>query len=302
MHGSGRGHHFIGVVTTSHTRFPKQELDGNMKDTRDGRRLVLTTKVEGVDLFVMGYKYNKRKGIHFIATVGAMKWGRHLHTATAREYMRASRPTTSPCFRLFFLKAPVLIPATTRAITTSRWMSYVIRIAVGSVCGQLYGHSSCRLLEALPLPSPVYPPPRQRHYRQFLRGVDLPFVDEPASSRHLRHMDCDTSSSCTCEARASRHRKHKIPTTSPPRTVLSRAHWQPNGNEAKTLKGLSRKIGRTTSHYLATTVGSRLVWNTTITPNFAYQRAAPTRELLDYRIPQHVNKIFILRTRSFKEH
>jgi hypothetical protein len=30
--------------------------------------LVLTTNVEGVDLVAMGYKYDKRKVIHFIAT------------------------------------------------------------------------------------------------------------------------------------------------------------------------------------------------------------------------------------------
>jgi hypothetical protein len=43
-----------------------------MKDKRAGSRLVLTTKVEGVDLVAMGYsKYNKRKVIYFITAAKA---------------------------------------------------------------------------------------------------------------------------------------------------------------------------------------------------------------------------------------
>jgi len=43
----------------------------NLKGKIDGSKLVLTTNLEGVDLVAMGYKYNKRKVIHFIATAGA---------------------------------------------------------------------------------------------------------------------------------------------------------------------------------------------------------------------------------------
>jgi hypothetical protein len=34
---SKRGHHFIGIVKTSHARFPKQYLEEELKDKSDGR-------------------------------------------------------------------------------------------------------------------------------------------------------------------------------------------------------------------------------------------------------------------------
>jgi hypothetical protein len=56
MQVAKREHHLIGVVKTSHARFPKQYLEDNLKDKKAGSRLVLTW-VEGVDLVAMGYKY-----------------------------------------------------------------------------------------------------------------------------------------------------------------------------------------------------------------------------------------------------
>jgi hypothetical protein len=66
-----RQQHLIGVVKTSHSRFPKQCIEAHLKDKIAGNRLVITCKFEGVDLVAMGYKYNKKKVIHFISTAGA---------------------------------------------------------------------------------------------------------------------------------------------------------------------------------------------------------------------------------------
>jgi hypothetical protein len=62
---------FYRCSSKNHARFPKQYLEEHLKDKSVGGRLVLTTNLEGVDLVAMGYKYNKRKVMHFIATAGA---------------------------------------------------------------------------------------------------------------------------------------------------------------------------------------------------------------------------------------
>jgi len=97
IQASKRGHHFIGVVKTSHARFPKQFLEEHLKDKSAGSRLVLTTKLEGVDLVAMGYKYNKRKVIHFIATAGAANTfdGDDPWSTAGSCAASTSRPTTT---------------------------------------------------------------------------------------------------------------------------------------------------------------------------------------------------------------
>ncbi len=68
---STRGYHFIGQVKNAHKRFPKEWLNSAMEEMAAGTWLVLkaTTK-QGVPLIAMGYKYCKRKILHFIMTEG----------------------------------------------------------------------------------------------------------------------------------------------------------------------------------------------------------------------------------------
>jgi hypothetical protein len=54
-----RQQHFIGVVKTSLSRFPRQYIEAHLKDKSAGSKLFLTYNVEGVDLVATGYKYNK---------------------------------------------------------------------------------------------------------------------------------------------------------------------------------------------------------------------------------------------------
>eukprot|EP00934_Nitzschia_sp_Nitz4_P004390 Nitzschia sp. Nitz4//scaffold475_size5561//3915//5458//NITZ4_009216-RA/size5561-snap-gene-0.2-mRNA-1//-1//CDS//3329552714//4380//frame0 len=63
--------HFIGVVKTNSSFFPKKFLQETMKEWPAGSHLVLETKFEGVELLAIGYKYKKSKVINFIATKGA---------------------------------------------------------------------------------------------------------------------------------------------------------------------------------------------------------------------------------------
>ena len=63
--------HFTGVVKTSHALFPKAFLQESLSTAPAGSRVHLSTTVEGVQLVATGYKYNRRKVLFFISTVGA---------------------------------------------------------------------------------------------------------------------------------------------------------------------------------------------------------------------------------------
>ncbi len=65
------GLHFIGVVKMGHALYPKQFLREIVCPLPSSSRLVLTTTVDDVDLVAIGYKYNRRKVLFFIATSGA---------------------------------------------------------------------------------------------------------------------------------------------------------------------------------------------------------------------------------------
>jgi hypothetical protein len=63
------GHEWIGVVKTSHSLFPKKELEEKLKTWPGGMSLVLeATTAKGVKLIAVGYKYNSSKVLCFIAT------------------------------------------------------------------------------------------------------------------------------------------------------------------------------------------------------------------------------------------
>jgi hypothetical protein len=63
---------FVGVVKSAHTRFPKDFIESSMKTWPAGTHLVLHgTTGEGVKLLAIGYKYNKKKVLSFVATANA---------------------------------------------------------------------------------------------------------------------------------------------------------------------------------------------------------------------------------------
>jgi hypothetical protein len=62
---------FIGVIKTNHSLSPRKWVEEKMSGWPGGSHLVLEATVDGVDLLVIGYKYNKRKVLTFVATKGA---------------------------------------------------------------------------------------------------------------------------------------------------------------------------------------------------------------------------------------
>lgn len=73
---------FIGPVKTSHALFCKKYLETKMASWPAGSHLVLETKFQDLPLLAIGYKYNKRKVLSFVATKGAG----HTETTTGHEY------------------------------------------------------------------------------------------------------------------------------------------------------------------------------------------------------------------------
>ena len=67
---SKSGHDFIGVIKIGHALFPKQFLQETLGPLPSSSRLVLTATVDDVNLVAIGYKYNRRKVLFFIATSG----------------------------------------------------------------------------------------------------------------------------------------------------------------------------------------------------------------------------------------
>jgi hypothetical protein len=66
------GDNYIGVVKTNYACYPKKYLEETMKLWPAGSHLVMeTTTSEGITLLAIGYKYNRRKVLCFLATEGA---------------------------------------------------------------------------------------------------------------------------------------------------------------------------------------------------------------------------------------
>jgi len=66
------GHEWIGIVKTSHSFFPKQDLETALKTWPGGMNLSLeATTSKGVKLIAVGYKYNSSKVLCFVATKNA---------------------------------------------------------------------------------------------------------------------------------------------------------------------------------------------------------------------------------------
>ena len=66
------GHEWIGIIKTSHSLFPKKELEEKLKTWPGGMSLVLqATTAKGVKLVAVGYKYNSSKVLCFVATKNA---------------------------------------------------------------------------------------------------------------------------------------------------------------------------------------------------------------------------------------
>eukprot|EP00873_Tetraselmis_striata_P006958 jgi/Tetstr1/427222/TSEL_017410.t1 len=105
------GRHFIGCVKTSHSLYPKAYLESHLKDKPAGSRMVLRSTVEGVGLMAIGYKYNRRRVLFFLATEGAggvhdgepyvQCWADDLNNITTRHIPRpdvvSQYFTRSPC-------------------------------------------------------------------------------------------------------------------------------------------------------------------------------------------------------------
>ena len=67
------GHHAVLVVKTNHSRFPNEFLNQEMKEMPGGCWITMRGKCQrtGVELVAIGYKYNSKKVLHFITTLGA---------------------------------------------------------------------------------------------------------------------------------------------------------------------------------------------------------------------------------------
>ena len=61
---------FIGSVKTAHSLYPKNYIDNVLVPLPAGARIVLEGTVDGVQLLAIGYKYNSRKVLCFVATKG----------------------------------------------------------------------------------------------------------------------------------------------------------------------------------------------------------------------------------------
>lgn len=67
-----RGHEYVGPVKTNHEYFPKTEIENLMKDFPGGTHLVFEClSPSKVSLVAIGYKYNSRNVLSFIATKNA---------------------------------------------------------------------------------------------------------------------------------------------------------------------------------------------------------------------------------------
>jgi hypothetical protein len=94
------GHEWIGVVKTSHSLFPKKELEDKMKNWPGGMSLIMeATTSKGVKLLAIGYKYNSSKVLCFVATknAGSTMLGEPYRARFADDYDNLlSRPVDRP--------------------------------------------------------------------------------------------------------------------------------------------------------------------------------------------------------------
>ena len=65
------GMEFVGAVKTSHSLFPKALIERTLQPLHASSMIVLKAEVDGVELMAVGYKYNRRKVLCFVATIGA---------------------------------------------------------------------------------------------------------------------------------------------------------------------------------------------------------------------------------------
>jgi hypothetical protein len=63
--------HFTGAMKSSHALFPRAFVQEFMSKAPAGSIVHLSTNVEGVQLVATCYKYNRRKVLFLISTVGA---------------------------------------------------------------------------------------------------------------------------------------------------------------------------------------------------------------------------------------
>jgi hypothetical protein len=63
--------HFVGIVKTAHSRYPKAFLSKAMKEWPGGTHLVLESCFGKKNLIAVGYKYSAKKVNHFVLTRGA---------------------------------------------------------------------------------------------------------------------------------------------------------------------------------------------------------------------------------------
>ena len=68
---SKEGYHYVGAFKTSSACFPKAYLQGVLQPLPAGSKLVLEGTYPDVPLLAIGYKYNRRKVLFFVATRGA---------------------------------------------------------------------------------------------------------------------------------------------------------------------------------------------------------------------------------------
>ena len=64
-------YHYVGALKTASAMFPKPYLQGVLQPLPDWARLVMEATVDNVKLVAIGYKYNRRKVLFFVATRGA---------------------------------------------------------------------------------------------------------------------------------------------------------------------------------------------------------------------------------------
>lgn len=66
-----RGMHLIACVKTANALYPQAFIDKALKPLPAGSQIVLTSSDGGVELMAIGYKYNRKKVLFFVATRGA---------------------------------------------------------------------------------------------------------------------------------------------------------------------------------------------------------------------------------------
>eukprot|EP00873_Tetraselmis_striata_P006595 jgi/Tetstr1/426859/TSEL_017073.t1 len=66
-----QGRHFVGCLKTAHSLFPKAFLQSSLQSAPAGSMVIMSATVDEVDLLALGYKYNSRKVLFFVATAGA---------------------------------------------------------------------------------------------------------------------------------------------------------------------------------------------------------------------------------------